>query len=366
MAIGPSPEIGRRHISVEALHLPSCSVPRPGAKVVWYQSSTLCSGVLIGHDTSGRPHILNSHGGAHVPDSYDEIRLANPGEVAGPCWQALPAGACILKPLPEESASFDALLNQRTPPGPRYIELVTEIWSRGFEVFVVGGTVRDVIAGNLQKDVDLVTTMPLSRLLPLLRAMYGYPRTLESGAARNGHFRLGGRPSSGDPFLDLCLFKYRQPGTTSALFGSDLARDVAHRDFACNAIYYDPVNGVLIDPSGVGTSDAKASNLTVICDPTVRTPIQIAQITIRFMKFLGRGFTAPPACCARIREAFSPCIPAMSRSARFAYFEAQVLKRYPKNQYSDRLEQLRSRLAEVGLLEMWEKIVEPFREELLA
>ena len=74
------------------------------------------------------------------------------------------------------------------PPGPIYLELIEEVWNRGHEIFLVGGTVRDVVAGLRSQDVDLVTSLPLDRAEPLLASMYRHEPSInrERGLVRIG------------------------------------------------------------------------------------------------------------------------------------------------------------------------------------
>ena len=129
---------------------------------------------------------------------------------------------------------------------------MSEFHLRGYETFIVGGTVRDIIQGEASYDIDLATTMPLSSSLPLLQSMFGkvHPNP------EFGYIRIGGNPASGEPFIDVKNFPLYNPGCADVLFGSDLDVDLKYRDFACNSIYYDPFNEAFIDPSGRGVDDA--------------------------------------------------------------------------------------------------------------
>lgn len=249
--------MSREQIHPDTLRLPRCPIPRPDDSVSWFNSGTRIHGTLIGHAPMGEPIVLNEFGGSSVLTSFEPLRLAKPFEGIGPSWSRLPRSALIVRPHSREQRAFQEILSQRTPPGPQYSDLIYEIWARGFEIFLVGGTVRDVLANHPTKDVDLVTTLPLAHALPLITSMYRYPDRLDGTAARFGHVRVGGRPKTADPFIDLCVFKHSQIGTDHAILGATFDRDVGYRDFACNSVYYDPINDVLIDPTGRGISDAE-------------------------------------------------------------------------------------------------------------
>lgn len=240
----------------------------------------------LGHSITGRPVVESSFGNRSVLPSFDVLRHLDLTVRRGPCWEYLPPDGKIVVPSAHEAQRVEELLAQRIPPGPQYAEFLTETWSRGFEIFAVGGTVRDIVARMPSNDVDIVTTMPLTRAMPLLRAMY---RGNPSICSRNGFVRLGGTPASGDGFIDVKMFVEHDPGTPSVVFGASFTNDIAYRDFTCNAVYYDFVNQVFIDPSGTGLADAEARVLRLVGDPSRRSPFHHAQVSMRFFKFLAKG-----------------------------------------------------------------------------
>jgi len=282
-------------------------------------------GEVIGHNISGQAIISNQY---ELPTTrpFSEIRLRNPFQRLEPNWARLPDGAKIVRPSPSTSATLKQLLAQRIPPGPSYADLVTEIWNRGFEVFVVGGTVRDAIADKTPNDVDLVTTMPLFLMKEFLHTMYRYD---PEAAHERGFVRIGGTPASGDPFIDVKVFSSSLPGTPDAVFGVDFLRDVAHRDFACNATYFDPINDVIIDPTGFGISDAQNQQLTFIC--ATNDLFQHAQIVIRTIKFSARGFSIAPSTLQRLQDDLVHALAVMKALTRVKYFRAQVLSKCPSS-----------------------------------
>jgi hypothetical protein len=349
-----------------ALKLPNCSIPRPGDIVVWYQNLMPYRGSVIGHKWDGRPIVRNHLGLTYELSSFDCIRIENPFTRVGPNWCYLPEKAKIVEPFPEEIEKFDELLNRRIPPSPTYMELINEIWNRGFEIYLVGGTVRDVLAGKTSKDIDFVTTMPLHQAFPLVKSMYNKPNNLENKALFNGHIRLGGTPYSGDPFIDLCVFKLHLPGTRDAVFTSDFVRDVGHRDFACNSVYYEPVNKVLIDPVGEGIKDAINRRLSLVIDTTSRNSYQIGQVIIRFFKFFARGFEPSEEGCSNfINEQITPCLSAMTGIQRIQYIRTQILSKYAEAEHEEKLDEFQSKFVEFGAEDPWNEFIEPLRQDIL-
>jgi hypothetical protein len=347
---------------VAEFRLPQCPLPRPGDEVCWYTDAVPHRGVLEGHGSGGKPHVRSEFGHTFVLDSFDTIRLADPSKRRGPAWDYLPVQAQVLAATASEQSSFAQLLSRPIPPGPKYADLITEIWFRGFEVFLVGGTVRDVLAGKPTHDVDLVTTIPLTIAARLLKSMY---RSEPEISNANGYVRLGGTPRSGDPFIDLKMFSLIGLGSENAVFGADFSKDLLFRDFSCNAVYYDPINAALIDPSGCGIEDACAQKLNLVYDSRLRGARQMAQILIRYVKFRTRGFEATIETITRIKADFLPSISAMDRMERVRYMRAQVINKCPPAQRQEELDRFRNAFAELGGASEWSELFEPLTQQLL-
>lgn len=352
----------RQTKDLTSMVLPLAPIPRPGEEVVYYNDSFKGRGFLEGHGPDARPHIRNQFNNTTVLSSFDQLRAKDPMARRGAAWNYLPSTAKVVTPLPSEIERFESLLRRIIPPGPSYLDLIEEVWSRGFEVFLVGGTVRDVLAGESTQDVDLVTTMPLKSAENLLRGMY---RTDPEIRENNGYVRIGGTPASHDPFIDLKMFSTFSTGDNTSLFGADFARDVAHRDFSCNAIYYEPKNKALIDPTGEGISNAQTKVLHLVCDPLLRRPVNLAQIVIRFFKFLSRDFTATEETCASIRTQFIPSFSSMTTMIRINYIRTQILSKCPKSSHVEKLEHFKTQFEKFGSDDIWQEYVEPYTMEIL-
>jgi hypothetical protein len=355
--------VEREEVYLDTLALPTPPIPMPGDKVFWYNESNPMEGQIIGHNARCQPVIRNNFQNICFPYSFGQIRLENPTKRVGPNWKRLPTRGTAYRAFPEEISRFDEILGQHIPPGPKYYQLITEIWHRGFEVYLVGGTVRDVISGSISYDVDLVTTMPLRLALPLLKSMYRYEPTIDG---ENGFVRIGGKPTSGDPFIDLKSFNFFQPGTKTAIFGSDFGHDIAHRDFACNAIYYDPINKVFFDPSGRGVNDAKEKHLFIVCDPQVRNSYyHHATIVIRFFKFVCRGFSYGSETRDILLNTFLPKVSSMHKSLKIRYLRTQLLSKSPKNEHKQIIKNFKKSMIDFGISDHWEIHFAPLVEEIL-
>lgn len=348
--------------SLDELRLPMCPIPRPGDEVCWYSDAVMFSGTLWGHALDGLPVVRSEFGNMYRLPTYDQLRFMDPESRLAPNWHFINQQASIMSPTDDEIREFDRLLSQRTPPGPQYIELFYEIWSRGYEIFLVGGTVRDVLSNTPTNDVDVVTSMPLQKSLPLIQSMY---RSKPSISKENGFVRIGGSPGSGDPFIDLKMFSHSDLGTSNAIFGNNLDLDLEHRDFACNSIYYDPINKALIDPSGRGITDAENRILFVVCNTSRRIAFMLGQIGIRFFKFRSFGFTATTGTDEIILRDFVPAIQAIPRSVRMRYLKTQLLSKKPRHEHRDLIQEFKSQMIGYGEREVWDQYFQPYVQEIL-
>lgn len=348
-------------VSRDLLKLPECPIPRPGDTVCWYAGSQLVKGELRGHDRDGRPLVINEFGNPSTKDSFDAIRLLNPFDRRAPNWAYLSASSKILRPPEHVRERFKEFLRCHIPPGPRPIDLAREIWNRGFEVYLVGGTVRDLLAGHTANDIDLVTTMPLVRCVQITKAMFGFDPSVEK--REKGVLCVGGAKDSGDPSIDIKVFSSCLPGTEDAMFGVGFAEDVSHRDFACNAVYYDPINEVLVDPCGRGVEDCANALLDLIL--IGGDPGQHAQVLLRFFMFICRGFAPTPATRSAMLTAYAGSFEAMKKQTRIHFFREKVLRKAARlDEKRPLFDQFGSHMKAFGMESIWEKHVAPYWEEI--
>lgn len=108
--------------------------------------------------------------------------------------------------------------------------------ARGFEAYIVGGAIRDLLLGLSPKDFDIVTNAD--------------PKQTKKAC---GHARIIGRRfplvhavSPGGRIFEVATFRSLQPDEEGNIFGT-IYEDAFRRDFTINALYYNPENGHLID-----------------------------------------------------------------------------------------------------------------------
>jgi hypothetical protein len=347
--------IARRQRAAASLNFPAAAVPRPGARVAWFAEGRRREATLIGHLGDGAPYVRTDHDITRaLPVTLDQLTRVDPLAEERRAWDYLPAEA-IVEPLSHEAAAFEAAMAFMTPPGLRYADMAEAVCARGFELLVVGGAVRDVIAGTRPHDLDVVTAMPLARAKPLFEQMY---QLTISHHAVNGFLRIGTPENFRGKFIDVKAIIHDEQGDESAIFGCNLLNDFKQRDFACNALYYEPYNKVLLDPSSRGIADALDRRLTLVYEPEGRPPKQLAQIGIRFLKFLLRGLDGD-TIIDRIRTEFLPKLYSMTPREIGAYVQRQILGKLDPRERDDALAKLENKMRDIACDQLWAELVAP-------
>jgi len=115
------------------------------------------------------------------------------------------------------------------------VTIVKRLKSSGFDAFIVGGAVRDLILGKKPKDFDIVSTASPSRIKKIFR----------NARIIGRRFRLV-HVYSGQKVFEVSTFRSIKDGHTSNTFGT-MDEDVFRRDFTMNALYYDPEQQIVVD-----------------------------------------------------------------------------------------------------------------------
>ncbi len=216
----------------------------------------------------------------------------------------------------------------------RAVKVVRTLAEGGYEAYIVGGAVRDLLLGLRPKDFDVATNATPEQVKSLFRRAFIIGRRFRIvhvvfGRGRQDHglsevievstFRaqvdaLAAEPVSGDERTAKATTtnergaKGAQPGHVVDAEGRVLrdnvwgpqVEDAARRDFTVNAMYYDPLREIVVDYHG-GISDAKKKLLRMIGDPALRyreDPVRI----IRAIRFAAKlGFEIEPKTRAPIK-----------------------------------------------------------------
>ncbi|MDR7446642.1 MAG: CCA tRNA nucleotidyltransferase [Armatimonadota bacterium] len=136
----------------------------------------------------------------------------------------------------------------------------------GFEAYLAGGCVRDVLLGRAPKDYDVATSATPDQVQAL------FPRTVAVGAAF-GVVRVLVPGPEGDVAVEVATFRtegpYEDGRRPSSVRFSDARSDVLRRDFTINGLLMDPETGEVLDYVG-GLEDLRAGTVRAIGDPRQR------------------------------------------------------------------------------------------------
>jgi tRNA nucleotidyltransferase/poly(A) polymerase len=184
----------------------------------------------------------------------------------------------------------------------RAVEIAADLRSRGFQAWLVGGCVRDLILGREPKDYDISTDARPEELLQLfpkaqlVGAQFGVVLVdgVEIATFRSDHSYTDGR----------------HPGQVA--FETDPRQDVLRRDFTINALLLDPtvltlyssyslssLSSSVVDYSG-GLPDLRSGMVRAIGDPEQRFEEDHLRM-LRAVRFAARfRFEIEPATLAAI------------------------------------------------------------------
>ncbi len=137
----------------------------------------------------------------------------------------------------------------------------------GFEAYLVGGCVRDLIIGREPKDWDITTNATPEKIQSLF----------EDTFYENAYGTVGVVTKSDNPKLKVIeVTPYRTEGKYSNArhpdevhFSDSLSDDLKRRDFTINAIAYDAVQSRLVDEHG-GREDLAAKRVKTVGNPHER------------------------------------------------------------------------------------------------
>jgi len=160
------------------------------------------------------------------------------------------------------------------------VGIVRRLKDAGYESYIVGGAVRDLILKKKPKDFDIVSEANPSRIKKVFRNSRIIGRRFKLV-----HVYFGPR------IFEVATFRSLKDGLTSNTFGT-VSDDVLRRDFTMNALFYDPEQQIVVDYVG-GMKDIQAKLVkpiiplaTIFKDDPVRM--------IRAVKYSAAvGFTLP-------------------------------------------------------------------------
>lgn len=128
---------------------------------------------------------------------------------------------------------------------PDALRIVEHLRANGHTAYIVGGAVRDLLQGRHPKDFDIVTDAQPPRIRKIFR----------NSRVIGRRFRLV-HVYAGRKIFEVSTYRSIADGTIGNTYGT-IEEDALRRDFTMNALYFDPVDNLLVDYVG-GYKDMEA------------------------------------------------------------------------------------------------------------
>ena len=173
----------------------------------------------------------------------------------------------------------------------------------GYQAYVVGGAVRDLLLNRTPKDFDVATDATPEEVRRVFRRSRIIGRRF-----RLVHVMFGEEVVEASTFRSMIEAEDAQTDEHGRLlrdnqFG-DQEQDAARRDFTVNALFYDPATQEIHDYHG-GYADMRANLLRMIGDPAVRyreDPVRMLRAVRLSAKLEMRIDAATAAPIARMKD----------------------------------------------------------------
>lgn len=265
----------------------------------------------------------------------------------------------------------------------RALDVVHTLKRAGYEAYIVGGAVRDLLLGLRPKDFDVATNATPEQVKALFRRAFIIGRRF-----RIVHVVFGrGREhevievSTFRAYLDNAAAEQVQGNERTAkgeLAGmkhavdasgrvlrdnvwGPIEQDAARRDFTINAMYYDPETEIVVDFHH-GIRDAKKRVLRMIGDPATRyreDPVRIIRAVRFAAKLSGLGFQLD----AKTRAPLAAALPLLADVPQSRLFD-EMLKLLQTGHALASIEQLKLTGLAKGIYPLLDLVVqradEPF------
>jgi poly(A) polymerase len=169
------------------------------------------------------------------------------------------------------------------------VYITERLQANGYETYIVGGAVRDLILGKKPKDFDIATEASPAQIKKVFR----------NARIIGRRFRLV-HVFFGPEVFEISTFRSIKDGPTSNTFGV-IDEDVLRRDFTLNSLFYDPQKQIVVDYVGGMEDIAKRVVRPIIALPHIFTDDPVRMI--RAVKYAAvTGFRLPLSLRLRIRK----------------------------------------------------------------
>lgn len=145
--------------------------------------------------------------------------------------------------------------------------IVERLISSGFESYIVGGSVRDIVMGVEPKDWDIATSATPQQIQTV------FPNSFYENEFGTVGVKVDSETSDASHVVEATSFRTEETYSDNrhpdnVVFTDSLEEDLARRDFTMNAIAM-RLDGVFIDPFN-GVHDIQSQNIRAVGDPNTR------------------------------------------------------------------------------------------------
>ncbi len=196
--------------------------------------------------------------------------------------------------------------------------IVRTLRQQGFQAYLVGGCVRDLLLGREPKDYDVATNATPEQVMAIFPETYAVgaqfgvvlvpvpERDVASNVSTENADRVDVSASTHAHAVEVATFRSdigysdgRHPDEVR--FAQDPREDVARRDFTINGMLLDPMSGEVLDFVG-GRKDLEEKIVRAIADPEQRFTEDKLRM-LRAVRFAARfEYTIEPGTLAAIRR----------------------------------------------------------------
>ncbi len=188
--------------------------------------------------------------------------------------------------------------------------IVQTLRQRGFQAYLVGGCVRDLLLGREPEDYDVATNATPEQVMGIFPETYAvgaqFGVVLVPAPDRDAASGAAAEVASKSNAVEVATFRSdigysdgRHPDEVR--FSRDPREDVARRDFTINGMLLDPASGEVLDFVG-GRKDLEAGIIRTIGDPEQRFGEDKLRM-LRAVRFAARfEYTIEPATFAAMQK----------------------------------------------------------------
>ncbi len=186
------------------------------------------------------------------------------------------------------------------------LRILEDLESAGYDAYLVGGCLRDLLLGYVPKDIDIATNALPEEAQKAIRRSRVIGRRFKLVLAHRGVEQYEISTFRRNAYLDEEPSDHPQGDN---IYGT-LEEDAWRRDYTFNALFYNPQSKKFFDPTG-GLRDIEKRRVQMIGDPDQR----LVEDSIRILRAVRHAHKLDCHIPASLRKKFSEHAPELLKSA---------------------------------------------------